>query len=82
MTVGSELSIGEVLSKSNRNLEWLRDNYDELKQKYDKQWIIIDNQSVIHSASSYSEIMKAMQTENKNTAIVKFMTSERVAMFF
>jgi len=82
MTVGSELSIGEVLSKSNRNLEWLRDNYDELKQKYDKQWIIIDNQSVIHSASSYSEIMKAMQTENKNTAIVKFMTSEPVAMFF
>jgi len=78
----SSVDVGAVLAKSNLNLEWLRDHYDELKQTHDNQWIIIDNQSIIYSSSSHDEIMEALRTENKNTAIIKYITSEEPAMVF
>lgn len=70
-----------VLQASMQNLEWFRDNYEQLKKDYDKQWVVIEGQGVVSCSSTYDEIMKA-GAENKKAALVEFIDSEQIAMFF
>jgi hypothetical protein len=72
---------GELLQASVKNLEWFRDNYEEIQKKYDKQWVVIENKRIIASCSTYDGIMKMKMTEKK-TALVEFIDSEQMAMFF
>lgn len=70
-----------VLQASMQNLEWFRDNYEQLKKDYDKQWVVIEGQGVVSCSSTYDEIMKA-GAKNKKAALVEFIDSEQIAMFF
>jgi Family of unknown function (DUF5678) len=70
-----------ILQASMKNLEWFRDNYEKLKKDHDKQWVIIEGQGVVTSSSTYDEIMKA-DAKNKKSALVEYVDSEQLAMFF
>ena len=70
-----------VLRASMQNLEWFRDNYEQLKKDYDKQWVVIEGQGVVTSSSTYDEIMKT-GAKNKKSALVEYVDSEQLAMFF
>lgn len=71
----------ELLHASMQNLEWLQDNYDQLKKNYDKQWVVIENRKIVSNCSTYDEIMKTNVTK-KPTALIEFIDSEQIAMFF
>ena len=72
----------ELFKTSRRNVEWLKENYESLKRKYDNRWIVIQNNKVVESASTFDEIMKAIRKHDPNKIFVEYIQSEPVAMFF
>jgi hypothetical protein len=73
---------GEFLKASRENLEWFTKNYDNLKRKYDNQWVAIQKKEVVATSSTYDQIVKALDKENRKNAIVEFIDSKQLAMFF
>ena len=72
-----------LLKNSRENLEWFRDNYDDLKKDFDKQWVIVQNKAVIGNCSTYDEVLRKVKGDHsKKTTMVEFIDSEQIAMFF
>ena len=67
---------------SRENNQWLSENYDDLKKRYDKCWIVIQDRKVVQSASTFDEIMKVVRKYDPNKVRVEYVQSEEVAMFF
>lgn len=67
---------------SRENNQWLSENYDDLKKRYDKCWIVIQDRKVVKSASTFDEIMTAVRKHDPNMILVEYIQSEEVAMFF
>jgi hypothetical protein len=67
---------------SRDNDQWLSENYEDLKKTYDKCWIVIKDRKVVHSASTFDEIMKVVKKYDPNKIKVEYIQSEEVAMFF
>jgi hypothetical protein len=72
----------ELFAMSRKNAEWLKDNYETLKKKYDNQWIVIQDRKVVKSASSFDEILNTVRKHNPSRILVEYIQSEPVAMFF
>jgi hypothetical protein len=73
----------EVLRHSRENLEWFRDNYADLEKDFDKQWVVVQDKSVIANCSTYDEVLRKIRGgRSKKTALVEFIDSEQIAMFF
>jgi len=74
----------ELFKLSRENQEWFRENYKTLKQKYDQKWIVIQNGKVVRSSSIFEDIVKALRNGeyDPKTAIVEYIQSEQIAMFF
>ena len=51
-----------------------------LGKEYDKKWVIVDNQSIVGCSSTYDQISKSLK--NRKTALLEFVDSEQIAMFF
>jgi hypothetical protein len=81
MTLDSKKDVTAILKESMQNLEWFSENCDVLKQKYNNQWVIIENRQVVKSSSTYNEIRKNAEN-HKESALLKFITSEQISMFF
>jgi hypothetical protein len=71
----------DLLECSNKNLDFLEHNFQSIKKKFDKQWVVIQDSKIIANGSTYDEIMKK-QIPRKETAIIQFIDSEQIAMFF
>lgn len=73
----------ELFKLSRENLEWFKENYNKLKRKYDNQWIVIQKKEVVATSSTYDDIIKFLKEKSdKKSAIVEFMDSKQMAMFF
>jgi thymidylate kinase len=72
----------ELFKNSKENLEWFKENYEDLKKKYDERWIVIDNKTVVKSASTFDEILAFVRKHDPNKVIVEYMQSKQIAMFF
>ncbi len=72
----------ELFKNAEENIEWLKENYDALRKKYDEQWIVIENKTVIESASTFDEVLPLVRKRDPNRIIVEYMQSNPVAMFF
>ncbi len=72
----------ELFKISRENIKWFKENYEDLKRKYDNRWIMIKNKKVAKSASTFNEIMKTAKKHDPSTIIVEYMQSKQVAMFF
>ena len=81
MDMATTPNVTNILHEYTLNLKWLQKNYDKLKQTYNKQWVLIEKQNVTLNSSNYQEIIAAKVSKNK-TALVEFIDSEQVAMFF
>jgi hypothetical protein len=75
-----ENSKEDALREAKLNLEWIRDNFEELQQNYDKQWIVIEDQKVVDSSKICNKIFKNVQ-KYKTSALIEFINSEQMAMF-
>lgn len=67
---------------SKENVEWMKENYESLKREYDNRWIVIQDKKVVCSSSIFHEIMKAVQKYDTKTAVVEYIQSKPIAMFF
>ena len=83
-TVNGEIMMErkELFEISRKNAEWLKDNYETLKKKYDNKWIVIHDRKVVTSASSFDEILNTVRKHDPSRILVEYIQSEPVAMFF
>lgn len=72
----------ELLKASRENLEWYEKNYSKIKKKHGNQWVAIQRQEVVATGSTYDEIAKRLKKEDKKSAIIEFIDSNQLAMFF
>ncbi|MCD6504504.1 hypothetical protein J7K52_03920 [Candidatus Bathyarchaeota archaeon] len=72
----------ELVKLSRENLEWFKENYDELKKKYDGYWIIIQNKKVVDVGRTFEEVKRLIKKYDPNTAVVEYIESKPIAMFF
>ena len=72
----------ELLKISRENLEWYEKNYNKIKKKHDNQWVVIQRQKVVATGSTYDQIAKQLKKEDKKSAIIDFIDSNQLAMFF
>jgi len=80
--MGYEMEKEHLFRISRENNQWLSENYDDLKKRYDKCWIVIQDRKVVQSASTFDEIMKVVRKYDPNKVRVEYVQSEEVAMFF
>jgi hypothetical protein len=73
---------GDFLRLSRENLEWFTKNYGNLKRKYANQWVVIQRKEVVASSSTYDQIVVALKKEDRKSAIIEFIDSKQLAMFF
>ena len=74
--------IDQLFRISCDNLKWFEENYETLKKEYDKKWIVIQNKQIVASGNSFESIVNAMKKHDPKTALVEYVQSEQVAMFF
>jgi len=67
---------------SRENIEWFSGNYNHLKKKFAEQWIILQDKSVVESASKYDEIMRIAKKYNPDKIMIEYIQTEPVAAFF
>lgn len=77
-----KMEIESLFRLSQENLEWFKENYEDLRKKYDSKWIIIQNKQVVGSGSTFSDIINAVKKYDPNSVIVEYIQSEQIAMFF
>lgn len=72
----------ELFKIARANIEWFKENYEDLKKKHDKRWIIIHSKKVVDSTSTFNEMMKVARKYDQNTIKVEYIESKQIAMFF
>jgi hypothetical protein len=76
------ISKSELFKSSMENLQWFKENYETLRKDYDNQWVVIQNKKIVAKASTYDTIARALKKEDKKSAIIEFIDSNQLAMFF
>jgi len=74
--------IRRELESSIENAEWLRRNYERLKREYNNKWVLIQNKKVVDSGETFDQILRAVRKYKSSSAILEYISSEDVAMFF
>jgi peptidyl-tRNA hydrolase len=72
----------ELFKLSRENLEWFKENYKNIRRDYINQWIVIQNKKIIAKGSTYENITNMLKKADKKAAIVEFIDSKQLAMFF
>jgi hypothetical protein len=72
----------ELFKSSMENLEWFKDNYKTLVKNYNNQWVIIQNKKIVAKGSTYEKIASVLKEADKKSALVEFISSKQLAMFF
>lgn len=78
----SVLEKTQILKASQENLEWLKENYESIRKNYDNQWIIVQKREVVAKGSTFEQIKKCLQKADSKSALVEFVDSNNMAMFF
>lgn len=79
---GKKMEKGTLLQSSIDNLEWFKENYESLRKEYDNQWIIVHKKGVIARGSTFKQIKKCFQKVDAKSALVEFIDSNDIAVFF
>lgn len=79
---GSKLEKAQILKASRENLEWFKDNYESLKKEYNNQWIIVQKREVVAKGSTFEQIKECLRKFDRKSALVEFVDSNNLAMFF
>lgn len=72
----------ELFKSSMENLEWFKQNYENIRKDCDNQWVVIQNKKVVAKGSTYENIARILKKEDKKSAIIEFIDSNQLAMFF
>jgi hypothetical protein len=75
-------NVEQLFKTSCDNLKWFEENHDSLIEEYDNKWIIVQNKKIVATDSDFESIMEALKKHDPKTALVEYMHSEQIAMFF
>ncbi len=56
----------ELLDKTSRDLEWLRNNFSKIRQKHGGSFIAIKDQTILFSSKNKEDIFKKLSSMNIN----------------
>ena len=72
----------ELFKLSRENLEWFKENYKNIRKDCNNQWVVIQNKKIVAKGSTYENIASMLKKADKKTAIVEYIDSKQLAMFF
>ena len=72
----------ELFKSSMENLEWYKENYENIRKDCDNQWVVIQNKKIVAKASTYENITRTLKKEDRKSAIIEYIDSNPLAMFF
>ena len=72
----------ELFKSSMENLEWYKENYENIRKDCDNQWVVIQNKKIVAKASTYENITRTLTKEDRESAIIEYIDSNPLAMFF
>lgn len=74
-----EAAVLEELKAGNKNLEWLSKNFPDLKKKYPKKFVAIQNQNVVVTASSLETLIKTLKEKfgNPGDFLIDFIPDDK-----
>jgi len=73
----------QIFQQSSRNMQWLADHYDDLKQQFDGKWIAVSDGRVFASDENLERVKDAVtRYKTPETVVVEYMTAQPIAMFF
>jgi hypothetical protein len=77
--MNEEAMVLEELKTGNKNLEWLSKNFPDLKKKYPKKFVAIQNQNVVVTASSLETLIKTLKEKfgNPNDFLIDFIPDDK-----
>jgi len=80
--MNEETRVLEKLKAGNKNLEWLSKNFTDLKKKYPKKFVAIQNQNVVVTASSLETLIKMLKEKfgNPNDFLIDFIPDDKYTL--
>lgn len=60
----------QLIEKIENDSKWLQSHYDEIQEKYENEYIAIENGDVIANGNKISEIIKKLKQKGKNPALI------------
>jgi len=71
----------QMLSTYEENTKWLNQHYDELKQKYDDEWVAVVNKSVIDHDRDLNRLVDRLRkgySETYSQIAVEYVTKREI----
>ena len=77
-----EVQILKMLNTSDADLEWFRDNINRLKEKYDQNYIAIENNEVLAHDKTINGLIKKLRQMGKDSSkiFIQFVSKLRVVL--
>lgn len=72
----SEQQVMELLNRSERELDWLSNNINSLKEKYDQKVIAIKDEKVVAVGILVEDVLENLRTQgiDASQVIIKFIS--------
>ncbi|MBI2668055.1 hypothetical protein HYX17_04795 [Candidatus Woesearchaeota archaeon] len=70
----------ELLKKSEEDLEWFNENYEELKEDYDNEFVAIKEGEVISHDKDFERLLNKLKTMKENPAKVIIMHVSKIKL--
>ena len=70
------VNVVELLKKSQRNLEWFGTHRDELIERFEDQFVAIDNEHVIEVDNDFDSLLQKLKSKNMDPSkvLIKFIS--------
>ncbi|MCW4000435.1 MAG: DUF5678 domain-containing protein [Candidatus Bathyarchaeota archaeon] len=78
-------SVTDILSNFRENNRWISENYEQLKKRYDNQWVAALNSAVVDHDSDLKKLVKRLKAKHQgvyNQIAVEYVTSEETDLIF
>ena len=76
-------SVSEILNKHIENANWIVSHYEELKSKYNEQWVAVHEGKVLDSASRYMRLwdrLKKAYRPQLDEIAIEYVTDKPMQM--
>ncbi len=70
----------ELLKKSENDLEWFDENYEELKEEYDNEFVAIKEEQIISHNKDFEKLLNKLKAMKENPANITIKYISKIKM--
>ena len=72
----------ELLKKSEEDLEWFNENYEELKEDYDNEFVAIKEGNILAHNKDFEKLLNKLKTMKENPAniTIKYISKIKIVL--